>query len=175
MAVDPLLEEREREEEEEEKILCHAQPEEPEEPATPERPEAPEEEPEPPRRPEEEPVLCMARPEEAPVLCMARPEEEEVEVEVEIEEAVRIEPPAGLAERWSAMAGDAAEGEFERLWSELTAFLRACASSGEPLRPPSRRVDDLWHQFILFTREYHAFCERIGGYVHHVPDVPAGA
>ena len=188
MAVDPLLEEREREEEErpdEGPVVCHARPDEPERPPRPEK--EPEKEPEPepvichapahpPRpeeEPEEEPVICHA----PPVICTARPDEEEVEeeIEIEVEEDVEFEPPAGLQERWEATVGDAAEGEFERLWSELTTVLRACATSRRPLRPPSRRVDDLWHEFILFTRDYHAFCERIGGYVHHVPEVPARA
>lgn len=34
----------------------------------------------------------------------------------------------------------------------------------------SRRVDEVWHQFILFTREYSDFCdEYFGGFVHHRP------
>ena len=34
----------------------------------------------------------------------------------------------------------------------------------------SRRVDEAWHQFILFTAEYVAFCQRyFGRYVHHRP------
>ena len=32
----------------------------------------------------------------------------------------------------------------------------------------SKRVDDAWHKFILDTRNYHAFCERVfGEYLHH--------
>lgn len=35
---------------------------------------------------------------------------------------------------------------------------------------PSRAVDALWHEFILDTRAYHAFCqEAFGGYFHHIP------
>jgi hypothetical protein len=35
---------------------------------------------------------------------------------------------------------------------------------------PSRVVDDLWHEFILDTREYSAFCEQVfGAYFHHIP------
>jgi hypothetical protein len=31
-------------------------------------------------------------------------------------------------------------------------------------------VDDLWHTFILFTREYATFCEEVaGGFIHHEP------
>ena len=40
---------------------------------------------------------------------------------------------------------------------------------------PSRVVDIAWHEMILFTREYHAFCDRaFGRYLHHSPDAVAG-
>lgn len=32
-------------------------------------------------------------------------------------------------------------------------------------------VDDLWHTFILFTKEYKSFCETyVGRFLHHYPD-----
>jgi hypothetical protein len=35
---------------------------------------------------------------------------------------------------------------------------------------PSRVVDDLWHEFILDTREYERFCKSaFGRFFHHVP------
>lgn len=35
---------------------------------------------------------------------------------------------------------------------------------------PSRIVDDLWHEFILDTRAYAAFCQQaFGGFFHHIP------
>ena len=35
---------------------------------------------------------------------------------------------------------------------------------------PSQIVDDAWHEFILFTREYEVFCEKAYGYfLHHTP------
>ncbi len=31
-------------------------------------------------------------------------------------------------------------------------------------------LDEMWHNFVLFTREYTAFCERyFGYYIHHAP------
>jgi hypothetical protein len=34
----------------------------------------------------------------------------------------------------------------------------------------SRRIDETWHQFVLFSAEYKAFCHRFfGRFVHHVP------
>jgi hypothetical protein len=37
---------------------------------------------------------------------------------------------------------------------------------------PSQIADDLWHEFILFTRNYDAFCRQaFGGFLHHTPAV----
>lgn len=34
----------------------------------------------------------------------------------------------------------------------------------------SRRIDEVWHQFVLFTKEYTDFSEHFfGRYIHHVP------
>lgn len=31
-------------------------------------------------------------------------------------------------------------------------------------------LDKMWHEFILFTKEYHEFCDHFfGGYLHHIP------
>lgn len=38
----------------------------------------------------------------------------------------------------------------------------------------SKDVDEVWHAFILFTREYEQFCkETFGSFVHHVPTTKA--
>jgi hypothetical protein len=48
----------------------------------------------------------------------------------------------------------------------------ACLYAGrETLGMPSRAVDVAWHEMILMTRTYHAFCDRaFGHYLHHTPD-----
>lgn len=40
----------------------------------------------------------------------------------------------------------------------------------------SLRVDEVWHQFILFTVQYQEYCKRyFGRYIHHAPsNAPAG-
>ena len=36
----------------------------------------------------------------------------------------------------------------------------------------SSHVDNLWHSFILFTKEYEEFCNNyIGYFVHHMPEI----
>lgn len=35
-----------------------------------------------------------------------------------------------------------------------------------------RQIDNMWHNFILYTNDYTDFCQRyFGEYLHHVPDV----
>ena len=58
----------------------------------------------------------------------------------------------------------------ERVMTEALAFLRAAAVTDRPLSP-SLMVDIGWHTFILYTREYAAFCQQVAGrFLHHVPD-----
>lgn len=58
----------------------------------------------------------------------------------------------------------------ERIVDQALAFLAACArNTGAPLAP-SELVDIGWHTFILHTRDYADFCDRIAGrFLHHVP------
>jgi hypothetical protein len=48
-------------------------------------------------------------------------------------------------------------------------FLDVCADSSVTVSPPPR-VDDAWHTFILFTRDYADYCDRrFGRFIHHEP------
>ncbi len=50
-------------------------------------------------------------------------------------------------------------------------YLACLHAGGETLGMPSRAVDVAWHEMILMTRTYHAFCERaFGHYLHHSPE-----
>jgi uncharacterized membrane protein YgcG len=50
-------------------------------------------------------------------------------------------------------------------------YLACLEAPGEMLGMPSRVVDLAWHEMILMTRIYHAFCERaFGHYLHHSPE-----
>ena len=76
--------------------------------------------------------------------------------------------------RVSAENVEEAVFEFKRYMALVGLGYRGLAM----LRPD---VDEVWHAFILFTREYSAFCqEAFGTFVHHVPrtsrsPAPAGA
>jgi hypothetical protein len=49
-------------------------------------------------------------------------------------------------------------------------FIVYLLSDKETVGMPSKVVDAMWHEFILDTRKYSAFCKMaFGGYFHHLP------
>lgn len=51
-------------------------------------------------------------------------------------------------------------------------FLAHLKSRREFVSMPSQVVDELWHEFILFTKNYDAFCRQaFGKFLHHTPAV----
>lgn len=61
--------------------------------------------------------------------------------------------------------------EAEALFGEAKKYLILChLDSGAPWNMYSTRVDEAWHQFVLFTRQYTDFCQRyFGKFLHHNP------
>lgn len=58
----------------------------------------------------------------------------------------------------------------ERIMDQAIGFLRLCAESAHASYSPSPIVDIGWHTFLLYTREYADFCDRVAGrFIHHVP------
>ncbi len=51
-------------------------------------------------------------------------------------------------------------------------FLAHLKSGGKFVSMPSQVADDMWHEFILYTRAYEEFCRRaFGRTLHHTPAV----
>ena len=51
-------------------------------------------------------------------------------------------------------------------------FLAYLGGGRRHVSMPSEVVDELWHEFILYTRDYHAFCSKaFGRFLHHTPAV----
>lgn len=58
------------------------------------------------------------------------------------------------------------------LKEDMLRFLYLCGSStfDERFAPPEI-IDEAWHHFILFTRDYDAFCKHyFGKFIHHSPN-----
>ncbi len=65
---------------------------------------------------------------------------------------------------------------------ELKRYMLLCALHPKQGWPMVNSIDELWHTFIIFTKDYHQFCHELGlEYLHHQPindgddtsDVPA--
>ncbi|CAM2010649.1 glycine-rich domain-containing protein [Acanthopleuribacter pedis] len=53
--------------------------------------------------------------------------------------------------------------------TEVLRFMALIAWSKQRLTPP-RKLDLVWHEFILCTRLYHGFChQHFGRFIHHDP------
>jgi hypothetical protein len=60
--------------------------------------------------------------------------------------------------------------EGTAIFDEVKKYIMLTTSDDVNWQMYSLRVDEVWHQFILFTDEYIDFCERFfGGYVGHRP------
>jgi hypothetical protein len=60
--------------------------------------------------------------------------------------------------------------EHER---EVKRYLALCAINPQVSYGMKGQIDELWHTFIMFTREYQKFCREVAGsFIHHVPNVP---
>jgi hypothetical protein len=79
-------------------------------------------------------------------------------------------PPGLLSKfsmRWPMLSTQQCVLVFDQLRSY---FLRCHDACGKMVAMPSRVADAAWHEFILFTRDYTAFCDSaFGFYLHHTP------
>lgn len=84
--------------------------------------------------------------------------------------------PPGLLDKLSQKHPELQRKETALVSSGLRQFFLAYLMSGQRfVSMPSQVVDDLWHEFILYTREYKAFCNNaFGGFLHHSPAVVLG-
>ncbi len=81
--------------------------------------------------------------------------------------------PRGLLERLEKHHPGFARKDSALVSRGLRQFFLAYLMSGRRyVAMPSQGADDLWHEFILYTRDYDAFCRRaFGGFLHHTPAV----
>ena len=81
--------------------------------------------------------------------------------------------PPGLLDRLQKHFPDFKRKDSALVSRGLRQFFLAYLMSGKRyVSMPSQVADELWHEFILYTREYDAFCRRaFGGFLHHTPAV----
>ena len=84
--------------------------------------------------------------------------------------------PPGLLERLHQRRPDLSLKDRQLVARALRQFFLVYLTSGyKHISMPSQVVDDLWHEFILYTKNYDAFCQKaFGRYMHHTPAAVLG-
>jgi hypothetical protein len=79
--------------------------------------------------------------------------------------------PTGLKSRFAAERPALDVKQQELVFEALRNYFLVCHFAGKNMvSMPSQIVDDAWHQFILFTRDYNDFCAKaFARYLHHTP------
>ena len=85
-----------------------------------------------------------------------------------LDKVMAFQPPELLVERFSQDYNIPSSEVIEQ-FDEVKKFLVVCASDRSTRFAPSKTLDKMWHDFVIFTPEYVRFCDTIGGYVHHRP------
>src|SRR5512145_626833 len=85
--------------------------------------------------------------------------------------------PKGIFDRLQARRPELTLKDCQLTAHALRQFFLAYLKSGRRfVSMPSQVADDLWHELILYTRHYDAFCDKaFGGFMHHTPAVVLGA
>jgi len=84
--------------------------------------------------------------------------------------------PPGIFENLSQKHPQLAQRDRQLVAQGLRQFFLAYLQGGcRFVSMPSQVADDLWHEFILYTRNYAQFCRRgFGRFLHHTPAVVLG-
>ncbi|PHV12009.1 glycine-rich domain-containing protein [Chitinimonas sp. BJB300] len=79
--------------------------------------------------------------------------------------------PKGLFEKLCKQHPQLSIKECQLVANGLRQFFLAYQKSGyQYVSMPSQVADDLWHEFILYTKNYQAFCKKaFGRFLHHTP------
>ena len=64
------------------------------------------------------------------------------------------------------------EKEYKKHLKEFKKYIALNMLEDKILGMTNEKVDDVWHQFILFTKPYQNFCKNIvGTFLHHSPNI----
>jgi hypothetical protein len=79
--------------------------------------------------------------------------------------------PPGIRQRVLTRYPHLNDAQLDLVFRALREYFQLCRKANRRLLAmPSQVVDVAWHEFILFTRNYHEFCRRaLGRFLHHTP------
>lgn len=89
-----------------------------------------------------------------------------------LEAALTTDFEARVKDRVLRHAPNLRDIEWQWRWFELKRYFLMCGVlRGVPMY--SDRVDEVWHEMLMFTREYEEFCKKFcGQLIHHAPHAP---
>jgi len=88
---------------------------------------------------------------------------------VRLEAALDAEFVGRLETRVRGHYPEMTKAEWEWTWFELKRYFLMCGVMRQ-VQMYSERTDGIWHEMLVFTREYQLFCERFcGTMIHHAP------
>jgi hypothetical protein len=84
--------------------------------------------------------------------------------------------PPGLIDKLGKVRPDLALKDQQLVARALRQYFLVYLKSGfRQVSMPSQLADDLWHEFILYTKHYQQFCKQaFGQYMHHTPAAVLG-
>lgn len=101
-------------------------------------------------------------------LCGFTAEELQAKVSTDLaKQALAHAPQPFLLEKFAKDYG-CTEDEARSLFEDVKKFL-LLGSIVDASPAPSLPIDQMWHSFILFTKDYAEFCSKAGGFIHHRP------
>jgi hypothetical protein len=77
-------------------------------------------------------------------------------------------PLTRIAARYQQLY-DVPPHDLARHERELKRYLVLRSRLNAETLPTPKALDQLWHVFLLYTRDYMTFCDMLGGFIHHVP------
>jgi len=103
-------------------------------------------------------------------MAIGTPERAGVANASEAEAVLARHPLERVAERFAADF-DLPSEMATRIVGEMKRFLTLCALHPRTHYGMRGIVDDAWHTFMIFSRDYTAFCSDLAGdYIHHEPE-----
>jgi hypothetical protein len=79
--------------------------------------------------------------------------------------------PGRILARYEAVFADMPTQKRQLLIKEMLKFLFLRSTYNKGFVPLTGEADEVWHEFILYTKEYEKFCQALPGgfFIHHTP------
>ncbi len=113
----------------------------------------------------------VSRPRDSDALAQIIPQQKEMDAltRIRLKKLAAFEAPF-LEKALLKKGVFASKKEFSNAMREFKRFVALGLIETTTLGVPGEKVDAIWHEFILFPREYTGFCnEIVGSYLHHIP------